>query len=508
MMPLPPADGPPVAPGMAANDQEDAGSAAIHVLLPLLYRPRPDMPQRVRRAIERSTRSARPDLAGRVRRAIARSERNHALLLWAVAAVVVLLLGGVALSVIKQADGATLSVINQDDDGRSGECVRRDDGGLRSEDGQPVPPGSRLAPPHVRWVWPVTGARFEITADAAVGRGMDPGELQLDRGAIIATVDPLQQRTPLSIRTAHAVATVVGTRFRIEADAQRTRLRVDHGTVSFVHDGREERIQAGGTASAPDAAEPGWELREASRVIITDRRLRELSGMVCDPLAPERLWTCGDHGNPATLFAIDHQGRVLETRAVAGAVNRDWEELALVRLGDRSWLAIGDIGKSRNGAPAAILLVAPQPPLTVARCIELRIPHGVVDMDCMAWDMVERAFYLVGKDGDHPLLRCPWGDDGPLTATVVGRVKACQPAALAIDATGTRMALLDEDGAITVFGRQTGAWDLARPRSHVRVRGMPVPQALAWDADGTGLWISGEGPGSPLIHMLLIVPGP
>ena len=442
---------------------EDQATEDVQDLLPLLYRPRPDLASRVRRAIDRE----------RFRRVVL-----------AAAAVLALIFGAISWSM----------------------ATTRADHEPRSSTGVVAVAGTSLgeATVETRWSWGLTAAKFALAPGTVARAGAEPGLIDLTAGSITASVDHSRQRQALVIRTPHAVATVIGTVFTIRVDARTTRLTVESGSVRFSFADRNEVVSGPGMMEtpAPIAVAPtSWTVRELSRWIITDRRLRELSALAVDPMHPDRLWGCGDHGNPASLFAIDPGTQRITEYPVARAVNHDWEDLAPMVMDGRPLVAIGDIGKSRKNQPARILLVEADPPLAVQQTLVINLPADVIDLDCLAWDAREQSFYLVGKDGDHPVLRCPFTTQETTTASVVGAVVARRPAALAIDTSAERMALLDEDGTITFFGRTGGVWDLARPRGSWVVSGIPIAQALAWSDAGTRLWVSGEGPTKPLCQL-------
>lgn len=73
-------------------------------------------------------------------------------------------------------------------------------------------------------------------------------------GGLTAQVAPQPAGDPMRVSTPHAVATIVGTRFQLSADADGTRLAVDHGTVRFCRllDQRTVAVTAGQTIASRD----------------------------------------------------------------------------------------------------------------------------------------------------------------------------------------------------------------------------------------------------------------
>lgn len=72
--------------------------------------------------------------------------------------------------------------------------------------------------------------------------------------------------------------------------------------------------------------------------------LLEASGVVRDPRRPDVYWAHNDSGNSAELIAIDASGQLLGIAPIAGAGNRDWEDIALGACPAGSCLYLADIG--------------------------------------------------------------------------------------------------------------------------------------------------------------------
>ncbi len=72
---------------------------------------------------------------------------------------------------------------------------------------------------------------------------------------------------------------------------------------------------------------------------------------------PGVFWVHNDSGNPAALFAVRADGRVLRRYQVA-APNLDWEDLA---ADDAGHLVVGDIGNNGERLPLRALLLFDEP---------------------------------------------------------------------------------------------------------------------------------------------------
>ncbi len=76
--------------------------------------------------------------------------------------------------------------------------------------------------------------------------------------------------------------------------------------------------------------------------------LKEASGIAASKCQPDVFWTHNDSGDGALLYAIDSKGKHLGVWRVAGAFNRDWEDIAAVKDGERCYILIGEIGDNER----------------------------------------------------------------------------------------------------------------------------------------------------------------
>jgi ferric-dicitrate binding protein FerR (iron transport regulator) len=118
---------------------------------------------------------------------------------------------------------------------------------------QALPSGTQLRlPAHATLRWgdgtvAVTDRDTLLTVLEA-GHGK---QLALDDGGIQVTAAPQASGTPMTVRSQHATATVVGTEFSLSVQGQITRLSVAHGRVRFGRgDGADLVVGAGSTALA------------------------------------------------------------------------------------------------------------------------------------------------------------------------------------------------------------------------------------------------------------------
>ena len=80
---------------------------------------------------------------------------------------------------------------------------------------------------------------------------------------------------------------------------------------------------------------------------IESAEIDESSGLAASKCQDGLLWTHNDSDDGPFLYAIDTAGRRLGTWKVAGADNRDWEDIALYKdTSGKCFLLIGEIGNS------------------------------------------------------------------------------------------------------------------------------------------------------------------
>ena len=144
------------------------------------------------------------------------------------------------------------------------------------------------------------------------------------------------------------------------------------------------------TSRCPSYAPPtsGGRVRDAS--------LNEISGIVASP-TNDVFWVQEDSGNPPVVVAIDDAGRVMARVAVQGAVNDDWEDIALAD----GTLWIGDIGDNDAERSSVQAYWFPEPPLTassaVANVLNLRYEDGPHDAEALIVDADHGALYVITK---------------------------------------------------------------------------------------------------------------
>lgn len=150
------------------------------------------------------------------------------------------------------------------------------------------------------------------------------------------------------------------------------------------------------------------ELCDAPSTLATlPAELSETSGIAGSRQYPGVLWTHNDSGGEPVVYALDEGGRILGRVRVAGARNRDWEDIALGPCPDGTCLYIADTGDTRLRRDDAAIYRIPEPAPddSVSRPAErfaLRFPDGPRDVEAV-YVLPDTTLYLVGKGRNHPI---------------------------------------------------------------------------------------------------------
>lgn len=133
------------------------------------------------------------------------------------------------------------------------------------------------------------------------------------------------------------------------------------------------------------------------------REVGETSGAAWSRTRPGVWWTLNDSGNPPELFAFDSAGRRLGTVRVAGAENRDWEDLAAGPCagGTGDCLYVAEIGDNGAEFDAVTLYRVPEPApadtvTAPAERFTARYPGGARDAEAV-FVLPDGGAYVVTK---------------------------------------------------------------------------------------------------------------
>lgn len=261
---------------------------------------------------------------------------------------------------------------------------------------------------------------------------------------------------------------------------------------------------------------------------LSDAALDEVSGIAPSRRTPGLWWVHNDSGDGPVLYAIDAHGALRGRLVVDDTMAFDWEDLASIELDGKPYLVVGDIGDNWNLRVRCNVVVVAEPELPqdgrpvhmrAAWRVNFRYADGPRDSEAMAVDVARREVVLLSKRLDPPLissvpLQPP--DEETLVATPRGTL-AFPPKAISATAQlgrkrPTGLAFSDDGRHAAVLGyrelwiyRRAPGQDwiealMGTPEVHTLPK-LPQPEAVTFERDGSGILITGEKRGTPIVRM-------
>lgn len=266
--------------------------------------------------------------------------------------------------------------------------------------------------------------------------------------------------------------------------------------------------------------------------LIRERGLAEISGIASSRRHPGVLWVHNDSGYAPAVHAIDQRGRRLATLEIEGVAGTDFEDMAAFERDGRQYLLVADTGDNGGLRSVLELVVIEEPAALVDARVKpawvqrFRWPDGPRDVEAVAVDGAGGAVLFVSKKRVPPeLLVLPLGPSASVqSARWLGTLAGIeQPRAPEIEGNprfgryrsqitgadlspdGRALAVLNYRRAHLYRRRDGETWvqALARPPLALEFGWAAQVEAIAFDADGRSLWISGERLPAPLIRLPL-----
>jgi hypothetical protein len=166
-----------------------------------------------------------------------------------------------------------------------------------------------------------------------------------------------------------------------------------------------ERPGAGGDpADGAQAGEPAQTCRIVRKSVALPSDVGESSGAAFDARAEGVFWTHGDSGADPVIFAFGADGQAAGRVVVAGARNRDWEDIAVGPCEGGECVYVGDVGNNTSRKRDITLYRAPLPALAdsvtrPAQAFHARFPGDGRDTEAM-FVTTDGGVYLINK-GQH-----------------------------------------------------------------------------------------------------------
>jgi hypothetical protein len=143
--------------------------------------------------------------------------------------------------------------------------------------------------------------------------------------------------------------------------------------------------------------------------------LNEISGMVFGKLNPNLIYVHNDSGGEPKVYLLDSLGNELGEIELLGAMNRDWEDIAIgPGKNGQSSIYVGDIGDNSAVYESITIYRFPEPSDKVESLkvnpekIVLRYPDGPMDAETLMVDPISGDIFILSKrDKQNTLFRLP-----------------------------------------------------------------------------------------------------
>lgn len=274
--------------------------------------------------------------------------------------------------------------------------------------------------------------------------------------------------------------------------------------------------------------------------IVEDTGLDEISGMQRSALNSNVYFVHNDDGE-ARVFALDDSGHDLGSFLIAGATNRDWEDITAVSSDNVPLLVISDSGDNFAQHPSVTLYFVREPTTgsdgrysgewPLEHSINLTYPDGARDCESVAWDPASDRIILISKrdkpsriysidrsraltennamldaHGEMHTFRPPTVRD---QATFGARDAAwvSQPTGMDISADGRMAAVISYRSIYLFERRESEDWETAFRRKPLEFEGPPSKkeEAISFSDETTdNILVTTEGLPAPVYRFRLI----
>jgi len=253
---------------------------------------------------------------------------------------------------------------------------------------------------------------------------------------------------------------------------------------------------------------------------VNNPAINEASGLVASRNNAEVLWTHNDSGNEPKIFAISTSGETIGEWVIAGAKNRDWEDIAIGPGPEEgvNYLYVGDIGDNQAVHGSLDIYRFPEPTISAgdlvtdtirdAEKINLKYPDGARDAETLLVDPFTTDLYIVSKrDRFARIYRLPYPQStsftiiaekvGEWNREIVGVFN--QPVGGDLSPDGKEL-LIKSYVEVLYWrreGEETSLLDLLQQDPRILPYVVePQGEAIGWAADGSGYFTLSEKQGT------------
>lgn len=237
-------------------------------------------------------------------------------------------------------------------------------------------------------------------------------------------------------------------------------------------------------------------------------KLKEASGLAISHVNPGILYSHNDSGGEAKIYAIDAQGKLCATLSLAGASNRDWEDIAAVTLAKsgQSYIYAGDIGDNAARYNTIKIYRFPEPKLSKADSlltiqnydtIEIAYEDGPRDAEALFVDPRSGDIYIISKREEQVgLYRAkPSYPTGKInTAVKLGTLPLSWVTAADLSPNGKKLLVKTYVGIwqFKVNRHKQGDITLSQKPKNLPYKIEPQGEGICWDNQGKGYYTLSE----------------
>jgi hypothetical protein len=300
-----------------------------------------------------------------------------------------------------------------------------------------------------------------------------------------------------------------------------TVLALMFGVSSCNSQSEKARLEDQLKGTAQEVSEPAPSFAPAKKLgKLKNKKLDEVSGLAASVANPGLFWVLNDSGNKPEIYLIDEETNIVQTYALKGVRNRDWEEIAVGPGPEtgKQYIYVGEIGDNMAIHPYKYIYRFPEPvyasdedkeTIDVTRfdTITFALSDERRDTEAFVVDPVTRDIYVIAKwksPVDVYQLRFSDLAKNPAIAEHVGTLPISTVVAADFSRDGTELLIKNYD-KIFYWKRPVNTpvmKMLQKVAVEIPYEREPQGESIAWSADGDGFYTVSEQKKNEDVHLL------
>jgi hypothetical protein len=267
--------------------------------------------------------------------------------------------------------------------------------------------------------------------------------------------------------------------------------------------------------------EPQPQLQQQPNLLFSDRKLQalienkaisEASGLAASIQNKQILWTHNDSGGENKIFSLNQEGKDLAEFMIQGASNRDWEDMAVCKHQNTSYIYVADIGDNNKVFSSYTIYKFKEPNLNnIASLtntavedvekIQFQYADGSRDAETLLVEGASQDIYIVSKrDAKSRLyvIRFPYSQTSTNTAQFIAELPFSGAVGGSISPSGKEV-LIKNYGKVFYWKKANNEnLEILLQTKPVELPYTAEPQgeAIAWKADEMGYFTLSEAAGN------------